>query len=55
MVSQFLSHRCQLAVIAQTGGTPVHAGAEAEIQVLYVCEFQGNSPTNMKAFSFTID
>ena len=55
MVSQFWSHGRQLAVVARTGATPVHAGAEAKIQVLYVCEFHGNSPTNMKGFSFPID
>ena len=55
MFSQFWSHARQLAVVARTGETPVHAGAEAELQVLYVCEFHGNSPTNMKGFSFPID
>ena len=47
MVSRFWSHGRQLAVVARTGATPVHAGAEAKIQVLYVCELHGNSPTNM--------
>ena len=52
MVSQFWSHGRQLAVVARTGATPVHAGAEAKIRELYVCEFHGKSPTNMKGFSF---
>ena len=55
MVSQFRSHMGQLAVVVRTGATPVHAGAEAKIQVLYVCEFHGNSPTSVKEFSFPID
>ena len=55
MVSRFRLHRRQLAVVARTGATPVHAGAEAKIQVLYVCKFHGNLPTKMKGFSFPID
>ena len=37
MVSRFWSHGRQLAVFARTGATPVHAGAEAKTQVLYLC------------------
>ena len=55
MDSPFWSHGRQLAVVARTGATPVHAGTEAKIQVLYLCEFHGNSPTNMRGFSFPID
>ena len=55
VVSQFWSHVRQLAVVARTGATPVQAGAEAKIQILYVSEFHGNVPTDMKGFSFPID
>ena len=55
MVLRFWLHGRQLVVVARTGATPVHAGAKAKILVLYVCEFHGNSPTNMKGFSFPID
>ena len=42
-------------LVARTGATPVHTGAKAKTQVLYLCEFHGNSPTNMKGFYFPID
>ena len=55
MVPRFWLQGRQLAVFPRTGATPVHAGAEAKTQVLYLCEFHGNSPTNMKGFEFPID
>ena len=55
MVPRFCSHRRPLAVFTPTGATPVPAGAEAKTQVLYLCEFHGNSPTRMKGFSFPIN
>ena len=50
MVSRFWSHGRQLAVVARTGATPVHAGAEAKTQVLYLCEFHRNLLTIMKGY-----
>ena len=44
MVSRFWSHGRQLAVVARTGPTLIHEGAEAKIQVLYVCEFHRSFP-----------
>ena len=41
IVPRFWSHGRQLAVVTQTGATPVHTGAEAKTQVLYICEFNG--------------
>ena len=55
MVPRLWSHGRQLAVVTHTGATPVHGGAETKTQVLYFCKFHGNSPTNMKGFSFPID
>ena len=42
-------------LVTQTGATPVHAGAEAKTQVLYLCKFHRNLPSNMEGFSFPID
>ena len=55
MVPRFWSQGRQLAVFTRTGATPVHTGAAVKRQVLYLCEFHGNSPTNMKESEFPID
>ena len=54
MVPQFGSHGRQLAVFARTGAAPVHAGAEARTQVLYLCEFTRRLPMKMKRFPFLL-
>ena len=54
MIPRFMSHGRKRSVVTRTGPTPVHTGAEAKTQVLYLCEFDGNWPTNMKGFSFPI-
>ena len=45
----------QLPVFARSRATLVHGDVEAKIQVLYLYKFNGNSPTNMKAFCLPID
>ena len=48
MVPLFWSHGRRVAVVTRTGAAPVHAATAANTQVLYLFEFEGDSPTNMK-------